>query len=92
MLCLPFHRICVFFPQGLAFDDKRLDLVDMGNKRLMGNATVREEWKTSNSATSPTRSILSIVSCGILQVPPISYLYNNKSYYVIDIVSLKTTR
>jgi hypothetical protein len=75
MLCLPFQRTYVYFPQGLAVDDKRFALVDMGSKGLMGNTTVRGEWKISKSATRPTHSIVPIVSCSILQVPPISYLY-----------------
>jgi len=44
-------------------------------KELMGNTTVRGEWKTSKSATRPTHRIVSVVPCRILQVPPISYLY-----------------
>jgi len=58
-------------------------------KELMGDTTVRGEWKTSNLATRPTHRIVSVVSCTILQVPPISYLYKfiyaklRRSYFVI---------
>ena len=57
--------IYVYFLRGLPVDDKTLVLVDICTKELMGNTTVRGEWKTSNSATRPKHRIVSVLSCSI---------------------------
>jgi hypothetical protein len=54
MLCLPFTHTYVHLPPVIAVDDKRFVLVDIGNKKLMGNTTVLRERKTSNSRTRAT--------------------------------------